>query len=519
LRPGEITEDQGAVIALLSDPATHGGAPVRRIDTHGAMVFLAGDRAIKLKRAVWFPYMDFSTIDKRRTTCEAEIRINRRTAPQIYRACRPITRRPDGRLEIGGDGETVDWVVDMVRFDEAGLFDRLAQRGALTVQSMLDLADAIARFHATAEPRPDHGGRDDMADVIAGNTEEFEVAAAELFVAGEVAALDAAARAALERVGALLERRRTAGFVRHCHGDLYLRNICLVDGRPTLFDAIEFNESIACIDVFYDLAFLLMDLEHRGLRPLGNAVLNRYLARTGDLGALAALPLFLSCRAAVRAKVGAAAAARQPDPAAAAGLRREAREYFALARAFLRPPPPRLVAVGGWSGSGKSTLAHRLAPALGAAPGAVVLRSDVIRKRLVGADMLERLPEAAYRVEVSREVFELIEVQVRAALAAGHAVVADAVFQRPELRANLDRIAWEAGVPFTGIWLDVPTAVQEQRLGGRAGDASDATVAVGRQQRAGAVGALDWQRLDASGDPDHVAAAAAALLDHNRSGA
>jgi aminoglycoside phosphotransferase family enzyme/cytidylate kinase len=513
LRPGEITEDQSEAIALLSDPATHGGAPVKRIDTHGATVILAGDRAIKLKRAVWFPYMDFSTSDRRRAACEAEIRVNRRTAPQIYRACRPITRRPDGRLEIGGDGAAVDWVVVMTRFDQAGLFDRLAQRGALTPELMLDLADAVARFHGAAERRRDHGGRDGIEAVIDGNTEELEAVGATLFAAAEVAALDAAARAALDRVGERLDRRRAEGFVRHCHGDLHLRNICLFDGRPTLFDAIEFNPAIACIDVFYDLAFLLMDLEHRALRPLGNAVFNRYVARTGDLGALKALPLFLSCRAGVRAQVGAAAAARQAEAAMAARLRREARAYFELAQAFLEPPAPRLVAVGGWSGSGKSTLAHRLAPALGAAPGAVVLRSDVIRKRLMGVDMFARLPEEAYLPEVSRRVFQILDEQARAALAAGHAVVADAVFQRPELRADLDRIAWEARAPFTGIWLEVPPEVQEQRLGGRAADASDATVRVGRQQRASALGALAWHRLDARGDPDRVAAAARALLD------
>jgi predicted kinase len=197
----------------------------------------------------------------------------------------------------------------------------------------------------------------------------------------------------------------------------------------------------------------------------------------------------------------------------AARLRREARAYFELAQAFLEPPAPRLVAIGGWSGSGKSTLAHRLAPALGAAPGAVVLRSDVIRKRLMGVDMFARLPEEAYLPEVSRRVFEILDGQARAALAAGHAVVADAVFQRPELRADLDRIAWEARAPFTGIWLEVPPEVQEQRLGGRAADASDATVRVGRQQRASALGALAWHRLDARGDPDRVAAAARALLD------
>ena len=186
----------------------------------------------------------------------------------------------------------------------------------------------------------------------------------------------------------MLERRRESGFVRQCHGDLHLRNIVLLDGRPTLFDGVEFNDEIACTDVLYDLAFLLMDLWRRRLPRHANTVWNRYLVETADFDGVSLLPLFLSCRAAVRAKTSATAAQLQHDVQRRNELEGMAREYLAMAERLLHPPHPCLVAVGGFSGSGKSTLALSLAPSVGAVPGAVVLRSDETRKRLCGVPLL-----------------------------------------------------------------------------------------------------------------------------------
>ncbi|WP_029008132.1 AAA family ATPase [Azospirillum halopraeferens] len=498
---------QDAVIAFLEDPGTHGGQPVERIDTHGAIVFLAGDRALKLKRAVRFPYMDFSTRERRRAACEAELALNRRTAPDLYRAVEPVVRRSDGTLATGGSGAVLDWVVVMHRFDGDRLFDRMAGRGALTPDLMRHLADAIAAFHAAAPERRDAGGAAAMAAVSDGNLAELAQSPA-LFPPPLVDRLAAASRTALARHGALMDARRDAGRVRHCHGDLHLRNIVLHDGRPTLFDCIEFDDSLAVVDVLYDLAFLLMDLDHRGLRPLGNAVLNRYLEVTGEHGGLALLPLFLSVRAAVRAKVDAAAAAAQEDGERAAGLRADARRYLEQALASLEPPPPRLVAVGGLSGTGKTTVARGLAPAIGPAPGAVVLRSDVLRKRLHGVAETTRLPPEAYTPAATAAVYAAIADAAAAALAAGHAVVADAVYARPEERQAIAAVAAAAGVPFHGVWLEAPAPVREQRVTGRCGDASDATAEVVHRQESYDPGPLDWVPVAAGGDPAAVLDAA-----------
>ncbi len=517
-----ITEDQSEVAAFLAHPRTHGdeAGPVERIDTHGAMVFLAGDTVYKLKRAVKFPYMDFSTAKKRRAACEAEIETNSRTAPAVYKGVAAIVREGDGGLALARLGErpagAVDWVVVMARFDEDGLFDRLAERNALDESLMMELAAAIAGFHERAAPRFDHGGKAAVAWVVEENLKALARDTPALFDRTLNERLQTLSREALGRHGVLLDRRRDAGFVRHCHGDLHLRNVCLIEGKPTLFDAVEFNEAIACIDVLYDLAFLLMDLERRGLRGLANVVFNHYLALSEDAAAnvegLAALPLFLSCRAGIRAQTDAASAASQPDRGEAQRYVREARLYQKMAVGFLSPSPPRLVAVGGLSGAGKSTLARGLAPAVGAAPGALVLRSDVTRKRLFGVDPLTRLGPEGYAAPVTARVYRTLSARALLALGAAHAVIADAVFARPAERRAIEDVAKRAGVPFTGLWLEAPVKLMEKRLGRRRRDASDATPAILRRQRGRRLGPIGWHRVDTSGDIDAALGSAAAHL-------
>ena len=276
----------------------------------------------------------------------------------------------------------------------------------------------------------------------------------------------------------MLDDRVRNGMVRRCHGDLHLRNICLIDGAPTLFDCVEFNDTLACIDVLYDLAFLLMDLDHRGMHPYSNLVFNRYLSRTGELSGLGILPLFLAARALIRAKVTGSAETSQEETAARAALREEARAYFEEGARYLAPVPPCLVAVGGLSGTGKTTLARQLAPNLGAAPGAVHLRSDVIRKELWGVGEHDRLPEEAYGPEVSERVYRTILDRTRQVLSGGCAVVADAVYARPGERGNLEVLADDLGVSFQGIWLSAQTDTLVVRVEERTADASDATESV-----------------------------------------
>ena len=308
-----------------------------------------------------------------------------------------------------------------------------------------------------------------------------------------------------EKGEALLDRRGREGHVRHCHGDLHLANICLWRGEPTLFDCLEFDAELATIDVLYDVAFLIMDLWERGLRAQASLVFNRYLDMTEESGGMAALPLFLSLRAAIRAHVGATAAASQSDAAKAEAKRRGAREYLQAALDFLDQPAARLVAVGGFSGTGKSSLAGALAPGIGGAPGARWLRTDVLRKRLAGVAPEAALPPESYTRAASDAVYARLMEDARAALAAGRSVVVDGVFADPAERVDVQALAQEKKIYFNGLWLEAPFAVLRQRVLGRSDDASDATADVVERQLARDPGDLSqWRRIDASGSPEAV---------------
>ncbi len=509
-----IRDDQRETIAFLGRADSYGPAVerVEIIETHISVLFLAGERAYKLKRAVKLPYLDFSTARRRGEACAAELSLNRRTAPMLYLEIRRLGRDPAGKVCFGDQGPEIDWVVAMRRFDQALLFDALAQAGKLGPRLMDRLADHIAQFHQAAERRPDRGGRAALDDIAATNHRVLAAAQGAGFAGERVASILAGWRQALSDTGALLEARRAAGKVRRCHGDLHLRNICLVDGEPTLFDCLEFSEALASIDVLYDLAFLLMDLEHRGLTGLANRVLNRYLDRTGEDDGLAAMPLFMSLRAGIRAHVTATALEQAKSPQSACDMAAEARRYLDLAHHVLAPQPRRLVAIGGPSGSGKSTLAMGLAPELGLRPGARVLRSDATRKLLLGAAPETRLAADAYTPEITRRVYDALCEKAATALAAGYSAIIDAVSLAPVERGAFAEIARRAGVPFSGLWLEAGPEAMAERIRARRGDASDATPEILAHQLRQGPGMMDWTRIDAGAGPGQCLAAARRAL-------
>ena len=371
-------------------------------------------------------------------------------------------------------------------------------------------------FHAAAEPARDFGGREGMQAIITGNREVFAEFGPGVVDGDKPARLFDATMAALEKVSGLLDTRREEGFVRRCHGDLHLRNVVMIADRPVLFDAIEFNDAISHIDVLYDFAFLLMDLDHRGLRRLANIAFNSYLDVTGDVAGLPALPLFLSVRAAIRAHVAAAMVRTVEEKKAAADeLRAEARAYLDMALEYLAPPPPRLVAVGGLSGSGKSRLARELAPYLGAAPGARVARSDVLRKRLQGAGPLERLGPQGYTAEMTEKTYRAVFEEARKTLEAGHSAIADAVFAKPRQRTAAERLAGDLSVPFDGLWLEAPEDVMTERVESRKDNASDADAEIVRRQLTYDLGPINWRVIDSSASRKETLAGGLRILGLN----
>ncbi len=421
-------DEQAAIIGFLSQPGSYGlrKGQVERVETHCSIVFLAGDRAYKLKRSLRYASLDYTTPELRQAACEAELVLNRRTAPELYLDVWAIRRDGAGRLVFDGTGPALDHVVVMRRFDQTALFDHMAEHGLLTADLMRALGQAVARLHGLARTTPQHGGSLAMRRVIADNDRELARVASALDHAG-VDTLSRRAHAELDAVTDLLDRRRQNGKVRQCHGDLRLANICLHNGRPTLFDCIEFSEEIGCIDVLYDLAFLLMDLQLRDRGDLANLVFNAYLDAAPETEGLRVLPLFLALRAATRAYALAGGAGRRKDPGQAARLMASARRHIAAGIEFLAPQGPILVALGGGTAGERDAMAATLAARLPPVPGARLLP-------------IEDVPA------------------VCAVLTAGCSVLAVGAFERAQPRKPAAGLASRLGMPSAGLWLGSPPA-------------------------------------------------------------
>lgn len=466
------TVDAGGTPALheyLLDPAAypHPAPAPRLIETHISWVILAGDYAYKLKKPVDLGFLDFSTLDKREHCCREEVRLNGRLAPEIYLGVVPIAGTPP---RIGGDGPVLEWAVKMRAFPADATLDREAE---ITSEQIDALADTVARFHGEIAPAPAEFGTADA--VRAPVAENFRLLRERLPARdSRLDALEDWAETEGQRLAGYFAARRAQGFVRECHGDLHLGNIAWVNAAPLIFDGIEFNPGLRGIDVISEVAFLCMDLMHRGRQALAWRFLNRYLEHTGDYAGLAALPYYLAYRALVRAKV-AVLRARQDDRDFS-----EALSYLALADGFTRQPAPALLLMHGVSGSGKTWFSQHLLERL----PAIRLRSDVERKRLYGLDALadsRALGENIYSREAGeRTLARLIEV-AQTLLDAGFRVIVDATFIKRDWREPFRQLAEARALPWWIVALEAPSAVMRQRLldrqaGGR--DASEAGIDV-----------------------------------------
>ena len=495
---------QHSIIQWLTDGKSWAQAP-QIVETHAALIFLVGDRAFKLKKAVNLGYLDFSTLESRRSTLERELRLNRRTAPDLYLRTLPITRTAEGKLALQGSGETVEWLLEMQRFPTDALLSQKAKLGQLNGALAERLAIHIAQFHDREPLISGYDWPKAVERIASENTADlrtqkhvFDTKLLEFVIA---------AREKMRRTCAA-ELQRQSGDVRHCHGDLHLGNVFLDGDQPTLFDCIEFDEFYASIPPLYDLAFLLMDLRARGLPQQANQTLSAWIINRDPtqwsqvLQSLNALPLYLILRAEIRAKTQ----ARTP------GGHQSALHYLEQATSYAQPFVPRLLAIGGFSGTGKSSLARSLAWQCGGPIGALHLSSDTIRKRMAGLPLTTHLPPDAYTREASKLVYANLFDLAGSALRAGQSVILDAVFADKSERAAAKHLAEQHNVTFSGLWLEAPGEVLESRINARRNDPSDADVTVLRKQSTYDLGTIDWQKLDVSGTPSHAAQQALSLL-------
>jgi aminoglycoside phosphotransferase family enzyme/predicted kinase len=488
---------QAAVVNFLRAEETHGGQPVEMVSTPTSHVFLAGDHAYKLKRARKLPFLDYSTVALRHDLTVRELELNRRTAPELYLGVLPITRL-GGTLHLGGDGEIVDWVLHMRRFAADDQADHAALSGRFTPAHARELADILLDFHRTIPPCAHKGDASDVQRSIANVRAAFDMAEDNAFKNAAQDIADALLALAA-RHAARIDQRQREGHVRQCHGDMHLANVVLIHDRPVPFDAIEFSDDIACVDVLHDLAFPVMDLVAHHLPRHAQILFNRYLAATRDYGGLALMPLYLGNRALVRAMANGLSHKEQ-----------KAWRYVETARAVMGHRRPWLMAVGGLSGSGKSTLAHGLALQLAPPPGAVVIRSDEVRKRYLGKSPEERLDESAYTPTISARVFDIMAEDARKCLDAGWPVILDATYMAAAARNRIAAMAGALQVPFQGLWCDAPADVLRARVAARQDDASDANVAVLERQLKADVGDIRWTRINADQSPEDVLAEAMA---------
>lgn len=504
-----IVEDQSEVIAWLAKrPAQFDARDKTRIETHISEVFLVGDRAYKLKRAVRLPYADFSTPQIRLTACKKELALNKATSPEIYTRVRRITRDNTG-LAFDGAGELVDAVVEMHRFEQASILDQMALDGQLTPDIISVLAREIAVSHAKALVVQQDGVAN-IKNILDINRAGF--GQSNVFSDTEIELIDRRFRSSLQKLAPIVTRRADRGCIKRCHGDLHLRNICMFNGRPQLFDCIDFNDDLATVDVLYDLAFLAMDLWHRGMRDFASLVVNLYLDGSQEEDGYACLPYFIALRAAVRAHVLATQAQDAPRDDAA-DKEGEARSYYDLALSLLEPQQARLIAIGGLSGSGKSTVAVNIAPLVGSAPGARIIESDRTRKAMFNVEPESCLPDSAYTPEVSDNVYSMMSERAEGLLASGVSVLVDAVFDMPDRRHMIESAATRVSVPFDGIWLQADPDVLMHRVETRPKTASDATGKVLEMQLSRDPGSMNWKKVTTTGCLEGTIAETRRLLE------
>ena len=454
------------------------GPDCELIETHISTLLLAGDFAYKLRKPLALGFLDFSTLERRRHDCEEELRLNRRTAPQLYLDVLPVLG-PAQAPRVGRADESdaaIDWLLRMRRFDNEQLLDRLASRGQLGEADVDALARRIAAFHAALPASPAAYG--DPQGVLAWARANFAAAG-----------VDAPERLRdwseqeFERIAPRLAMRRAQGGVRECHGDLHLGNIVRVDGEPLPFDGIEFNAALRHTDTMADVAFTFMDLWRHGLPRLAWRFVDGYAEQRGDHEGLALLPFFAVYRAMVRAQVAALRAAQAADESARTqalgALARDLQVAEALSR--LRQARPRLLLTSGLSGSGKSTVARALLAPL----GALRVRSDVERKRLAGLPPTARpTPEQAQRLygrTMTLRTYARLQAIARELLRAGLNVIVDAAALRRHERDELRALAAAAGADFSLVQCVAPEAVLRERIARRMAadrDPSDATLEV-----------------------------------------
>jgi uncharacterized protein len=457
--------------------------PLKLMQTHASIVLLTGDFAYKLKKPVNFGFLDYSTLEKRRYFCQEELRLNQRGAKELYLDVISISKQSD-RYYFGSDGEIVDYAVKMVQFPQEILFSNMLEVGTITTEHVEEMGRVVAKFHACAQTNryiTSFGTIDRIKQSIDDNYHQTEPYIGRAQTQRQFTETKAYTDLFLEKHPQLFCDRILGKFIRECHGDLHLRNICRWRDKIFLFDCIEFNQPFRYVDTMYDVAFVVMDLAARRRKDLANRFLNTYAEETGDWEGLQVLPLYLIRQAYVRAKVTSfllddpGISSEDCDVAA-----KMAGDYYHQAWEYARFQQGRIIMLAGLSGAGKSTLGKQIATEL----DGIQLRSDAVRKHLGGVPLLAKGDDSLYTAEMTAKTYQLVlELGAKLALQ-GFTVVLDAKYDRVLLRVAVHDLAKTRGIPFQIVHCTAPEQVLRERLIHRIGNIADATVDLLASQQA-----------------------------------
>ena len=479
------------LITALQNPALydHPVTALTLVETHISWVILTGPFAYKIKKPVNLGFLDFSTLPLRQQYCEAELRLNKRLAPEYYLSVVAITGTASAP-RWQGEGPAIEYAVKMRQFPQAMELDRIAKSGQLRRVHLEQLAADVADFHATlpkAEASMTYGDPDAVWQPIAENFQQLQPCCQSVTSREQLASLHDWCVASHAELLALLQQRKSTGCIRECHGDMHLANMFLAQERVVVFDCIEFNPALRWIDVISEIAFLTMDLRDRRHPELARCFLDRYLQHSGDYAGLALLNYYQVYRAMVRAKV-ACIRLQQADLNATESkqLAVETQDYLALGEHFTRTTTPTLFITHGLSGSGKTFFTD----ALIAAFDVVRVRSDVERKRLVGLSATAKtdsgVDSGLYAAEMGARTYAQLASAANDILHSGYHALVDATFLQQAQRAQFAQLAHELNVPMVILHFTATPETLQRRIQSRqrnACDASEADLPVLQRQR------------------------------------
>lgn len=457
--------------------------PIKLMQTHASIVLLTGEFAYKLKKPVNFGFLDYSTLEKRRYFCQEELRLNQRGAKELYLEVVAIFKQND-RCYLGDAGEIIEYAVKMVQFSQENLLSNMFGAGTISVADIEEMGRVVAEYHSrvqTNEYISSFGTIDRLKESIDDNYHHTEKYIGRTQTQQQFTETKAYTDRFLADYTRLFRERIAGGFIRECHGDLHLGNICRWHDRILLFDCIEFNESFRFVDTMYDVAFAVMDLAARGRKDLANRFLNTYTEQTGDWAGLQVLPLYLSRQAYVRAKV---TSFLLDDPGITSAERtraaKTASDYYRQAWEYTHDRQGRIIMLSGLSGAGKSSMGKLIATEL----DGVQLRSDAVRKHLCGVPLMAKGDDSLYTPEMTAKTYQrVLELGTKLALQ-GFTVVLDAKYDRRSLRAAVRDLAKTRGIPVQIVHCTAPEQVLRERLLHRSGDIADATVDLLASQQA-----------------------------------